>query len=882
MPETRTKKTEQFYFNGINGATGEYGLPPMSGEELAKLIVGEVPPENLSELNYRYRQQGEAHFGVKEGVDPKKLDEAGWGVVFTHDADPAVRAALQPLLDLREEQAGDRFQVYEGADGYRPGEGKGAFLARHGVGPGPADPERVPYYLLLVGSPEAIPYRFQSQLDVQYAVGRIHFEAPEDYANYAGSVVATERRKLALERRVCFFGVANSGDRATELSRQTLVAPLLDHFKKKAGWQVEAFLDEAATKANLTRVLGGGETPALVFSASHGMEFPSGDSRQTPHQGALLCQDWPGPAAWRGKGPMPQDFYFAGDDLTKDASLLGLLSFVFACYGGGTPELDNFSKQTFRDRIAKAPRPFLATLPRKMLSHPKGGALAVIGHVDRAWGYSFHWSKAGPQTAVFESALERLLDGHPVGSALEFFNERYAELSTVLSDELEEIGYKKKYDPYELAGMWTANNDARGYVIIGDPAVRLPVAGPDDSPEERPAIELRTAERERPASREESEDVSFSAGLEEVERGIYFRAYHPRAMAPSVWRRLLVYAHLSEVLDKVERDAGRLLGRELRAYKDVGAPSNMAVAPGTEITLIPTGQGLEFDPPEQVLTWTDTWQRSEFRMRAGGARLGHVAHGSIEFYVGPLLVGDLRLDVVVTPEEEPRGESDPAQEVHSAKLYGAVFASYSHADSGLVEAVENAYQALGMDYLRDVMTLKSGQSWSDELLHKIEQADVFQLFWSENASRSAYVEQEWRHALRQRGEGKGTTFIRPVYWEEKLARVPSELSHIHFARVDFNRFLEPTGETRPMPKLTPEAERDLMTLTVSTYRGEGKDSSLLARTRISISGDVETHVVGENQSDNESLLTLHHETVREALKTRLAYLEILSGKARNR
>jgi hypothetical protein len=130
--------------------------------------------------------------------------------------------------------------------------------------------------------------------------------------------------------------------------------------------------------------------------------------------------------------------------------------------------------------------------------------------------------------------------------------------------------------------------------------------------------------------------------------------------------------------------------------------------------------------------------------------------------------------------------------------------------------------------------------------------------------------------------GKGTTFIRPVYWEEKLARVPSELSHIHFARVDFNRFLEPTGETRPLPRPTPEAERDLMTLTVSTYRGEGEDSTLLARTRISISGDVETHVVGENHSDNESLLTLHHETVREALKTRLAYLEILSGKPRNR
>jgi hypothetical protein len=101
----------------------------------------------------------------------------------------------------------------------------------------------------------------------------------------------------------------------------------------------------------------------------------------------------------------------------------------------------------------------------------------VLGHVDRAWSFSFKWPESGAQLQVFESALGRLLQGYPVGAATEYFNQRYAELFTDLSEEREEIRWGVQPDFLSLSELWTAAQDARSYTVLGDPAVRL-VASP--------------------------------------------------------------------------------------------------------------------------------------------------------------------------------------------------------------------------------------------------------------------------------------------------------------------------------------------------------------------------------------------------------------------
>jgi hypothetical protein len=532
-----------YYANGVNASTGTYIEDPLTPQKVGEHARGLVKMQSANEnrvLKKRATRASEPSFRAIVGIDERDLGKAGWGVVFAKDANPGIKDALQVLLDHRKEIAGNRFKVYEGDDGFLSGDTWNSFRRRHRVSTGQANPKQMPYYMLLVGDPETIPYHFQYQLDVERAVGRVHFDRLEHYACYAQSVVEAEKQPVRLPRRATFFGTRNQDDRATLLSSKDLVAPLAEELAKaleQRHWHVDSIEPADASKARLSQLLGGAETPALLFTATHGAGFNQDDPCYPQHQGALVTKEWPGPREWRQR--LPEDFYFSASDVGDDAHVWGLIGVFFACFGAGTPRLSDFfhlKERRPEERLHLAEKALLAPLPQRLLSHPKGGALAVVGHIERAWTASFKVpGVSGPEgrdLQGFEQLLSLLMRGYPLGAALEEMNSRYAQYSTELTDEIYPVIHHNLTFTDDLkrkaARLWTANHDARNYIVVGDPAVRLMLSDRETALAEHPTLDLHastggeTVESERREGEQPLRQPETELGRAEDEADVSF------------------------------------------------------------------------------------------------------------------------------------------------------------------------------------------------------------------------------------------------------------------------------------------------------------------------------------------------------------------------
>ncbi len=230
-----------------------------------------------------------------------------------------------------------------------------------------------------------------------------------------------------------------------------------------------------------------------------------------------------------------------------------------------------------------------------------------------------------------------------------------------------------------------------------------------------------------------------------------FSAYYPREIAPNVWHPLRAYVFKPSAADAVSADAAQELGALLPSYREVERPAQTSIAEGALITATPELDGLSVQPAERA----GRLLRGLAALRLQAAR-GRRAAGSGEQRQDHLhgRGRDRRRHPAVDLRRANRRRRPPPRRAPARPIYQSIFCSYSHKDTQIVERVERAYKALGMTFLRDVETLRSGQDWSAELLKLIERADIFQLFWSSAAAESPAVRKEWTVRAQPQAAGR--------------------------------------------------------------------------------------------------------------------------------
>jgi hypothetical protein len=257
-----------------------------------------------------------------------------------------------------------------------------------------------------------------------------------------------------------------------------------------------------------------------------------------------------------------------------------------------------------------------------------------------------------------------------------------------------------------------------------------------------------------------------------------FTAAYPPEIPSEAWQTLVVVLHVPHASAKV---ASLLARRAPEIGDDPAQSSTSASVPvqrGSTITLVPMVGGVEFNPPRLDVSWHEDVQDSMFRMRTS-ASAGTPLFGAVEVQLEGLPIAMVPVAMRVV---QVGSSTAPPQVTQRAGVLDRIFVSYSRRDTTVVEACANFYRALGVQILMDTHDLRGGQDWRESLHNMINQADLFQLYWSENSAGSSEVEHEWRYA---RGlTSKGNSFIRPLYWDTPMPEPPAELSTIHFSRVD--------------------------------------------------------------------------------------------------
>jgi len=227
---------------------------------------------------------------------------------------------------------------------------------------------------------------------------------------------------------------------------------------------------------------------------------------------------------------------------------------------------------------------------------------------------------------------------------------------------------------------------------------------------------------------------------------VNFSVTAPFTMALGKSYVLDAWAYLAEQYEELVYRA-----REGQSNEDiiVKSKSEVEVARGTLIAVHFNIQDLIVEDSEDTILWTGEISNATFPIYVpANTKIGsHI--GKVTFYIEGIQIAKIYFTIEVDHYELPKDHL----KINTGQWIKSAFISYATDDrNDVLNCIFGIRKVLPeIDLFLDVVSLRSGEKWKNRLICEIERRDIFYLFWSLAASRSKFVEMEWRTALERRG-----------------------------------------------------------------------------------------------------------------------------------
>lgn len=205
------------------------------------------------------------------------------------------------------------------------------------------------------------------------------------------------------------------------------------------------------------------------------------------------------------------------------------------------------------------------------------------------------------------------------------------------------------------------------------------------------------------------------------------------------------------------------------------------VAHGTKLQAELKFPGLEVDEPVQYLMWRGRTDSVQFVVSVPERKPGSCL-GKLTVYMDGVPVGKVTFKIKIEASRHADAIHDPSIVRQNAHPFQQAFISYASEDRAEVLKRVQMIDRFQLNYFQDLLSLESGQEWEPELYRRIEECDLFLLFWSSASKGSQWVMAEVEYALSLQGTDEfASPDIVPIIIEgPPVPLPPKQLEHLHF------------------------------------------------------------------------------------------------------